>query len=357
MVRYIRRLRARSFGCLKDATVELTPLHAFIGPNDSGKSTLLEAAGLVVDLATHSSQRRGSIPQYQNKLDLIQSSQSEIEIWTMENVSYRICNPKMRLTEEIRINGQPFRSYARNPTADTRLDLGTILPEDYNPERYSLTGSWLVRFEPDRMHEPSSLIPDKRAISFEDERGKGLAGVYDAIRNQSDDTFEAISRELPKLFPTVKHLRMFNVSTTMKVLGIELLDGTLVPSDRMSEGMLFWLGFAAIRALGPPSLLLVEEPENGLHPARIAEVVRVLRDVSQSSQVLIATHSPLVVNELEPEEVTLVTRDAVQGTIVHPIKDTPNFTDRSKIFALGELWLSYANGDDEAPLLSGEDDG
>lgn len=32
--------------------------------------------------------------------------------------------------------------------------------------------------------------------------------------------------------------------------------------------------------------------------------------------------------------------------------DTPNFAERSKVYALGELWLSYANGDDEGPLLA-----
>lgn len=35
--------RAINYACLKDVKVSLTPLHAFIGPNDSGKSTLLRA--------------------------------------------------------------------------------------------------------------------------------------------------------------------------------------------------------------------------------------------------------------------------------------------------------------------------
>jgi hypothetical protein len=35
------------------------------------------------------------------------------------------------------------------------------------------------------------------------------------------------------------------------------------------------------------------------------------------------------------------------------LKDTPGFADRSKVYALGELWLSYSDGKDEAPLLQG----
>jgi hypothetical protein len=68
--------------------------------------------------------------------------------------------------------------------------------------------------------------------------------------------------------------------------------------------------------------------------------------------VLIATHSPLVINELKPEEVTVVTRSRGAGSIFTPLPETPNFAERSKVYALGELWLSYANGVDEQPLLS-----
>ena len=55
---------------------------------------------------------------------------------------------------------------------------------------------------------------------------------------------------------------------------------------------------------------------------------------------------------MKPGEVTVVTRDET-GTHCKPIGETPGFADRFKVYALGELWLSYANGKDEAPLLKG----
>jgi hypothetical protein len=48
---YIEKLRIQSYGCIKDAELKLTPLHALIGPNDSGKSTVLRALRTVVQLA------------------------------------------------------------------------------------------------------------------------------------------------------------------------------------------------------------------------------------------------------------------------------------------------------------------
>jgi hypothetical protein len=58
-----------------------------------------------------------------------------------------------------------------------------------------------------------------------------------------------------------------------------------------------------------------------------------------------------VVNELSGDEVTVVTRDLHRGTEVRRLSQTPNFEERSKVYAPGELWLSYANGTDEKDLL------
>src|SRR5207253_2222170 len=79
-----------------------------------------------------------------------------------------------------------------------------------------------------------------------------------------------------------------------KAMGVKLADNTYVPAELMSEGLLYYLAFAILPYLEPTPILLIEEPENGLHPARIVEVMRILRAISEKTQILIATHSPLV---------------------------------------------------------------
>jgi predicted ATPase len=127
----------------------------------------------------------------------------------------------------------------------------------------------------------------------------------------------------------------------------------LVRAEALSEGLLYFLAFTALQHLEGSSLFLVEEPENGLHPARIAEVMAILREISKTSQVIIATHSPLVVNELKGNEVSVVTRDPEEGTEVRLLKDVPGFDDASKIYQPGEFWVSYCDGNREEPLLAG----
>jgi ABC-type uncharacterized transport system ATPase subunit len=152
-------------------------------------------------------------------------------------------------------------------------------------------------------------------------------------------------------FPSVKGIWLPTSTDSKKALGVILNDGTRVHADVMSEGLLYWLAFAVLPYVDLTAILLIEEPENGLHPSRIAEVMQVLRAVSSHMQVILATHSPLVINELQPEEVTILTRDAKTGTRATRMDRTTHFQQRQQVYALGELWLSFADGTSETALV------
>jgi predicted ATPase len=215
----------------------------------------------------------------------------------------------------------------------------------------------MVRLDTQELERPSALIPSGHALRLEG-RGANIAGLYDALRDRDFNRFAAISKQMTDYFPTVKTLGLRATDQTQKVLAITLTDGTEVLSPEMSDGQLYYLAFAILGELQRPAIYLVEEPENGLHPSRIADIVKMLRTIGEDQahpvQGSMATHSPLVVNELRPEEVTVVTRDPKDGTKLRPLRETPHFEERSKVYALGELWLAYADGTSEAALFDNE---
>ena len=127
-------------------------VHAFIGPNDSGKSTILRAVGTLSSLANKHS-RDGSLP----------------------------------VTSE-------FNLAARTPAGNYDAGLtnnGWTIPVAPAPVAAALRAR-LLRLDPDELRQPSPLIPDNGAIDFANERGRGLPGVYDAIVNRGDDSFTRI---------------------------------------------------------------------------------------------------------------------------------------------------------------------
>lgn len=351
---FIKRLEVSNYGCLRDVKVDLTRLHAFIGPNDSGKSTILRA---VRSLSRIMSVAAKDSPPDELEFDMgleLERSPRLVVDYGNERFEVRIDNRAFRialLKDGSEIAAQGTATLPKRGLFSGGGSGSQQFHSDPTLVRVLRADARMVRFDPDALREPSTLIPESDRLRLRDERGRGLPGVYDAILNRGDDAFQTIVENVRQRFPTIKNLRLKVVSSSEKVLEVELTTGQRVPAPFMSEGLLYYLAFAAIRYLEPTSVLLVEEPENGLHPVRVQEVMSILREISEHSQVLIATHSPLVVNELQPEEVSVVVREESAGTQVRRIFDTPNFVERTKIYSLGELWLSYANGTNEEPLF------
>jgi predicted ATPase len=320
----ITHFEAKAYGPIKHATCELSPVHAFIGPNDSGKSSLLRALVTAVNSAV------GKAPQY-----LIGAPELSI------------ASGSTKITISLLSGHVMSFDGVNNRMGNVTLQMARAVGIEH--------GARLVRFDADALREPSPLTTEEEAFAYVDGRGTGLPGVYDLLHNRNEHILEKLSDEMRALFPTVKRLRLLTVGPAQKRVAVDLQDGTTVGAEALSEGMLYYLAFAALRYLKQASLIAVEEPETGLHPARIGELMRIFRDISKSgTQVVIATHSPFVVNELQPHEVSVVTRTVAAGTQVKLISQTPNLEKRSKVYSLGELWVSYANGVDEAPLLNGD---
>jgi hypothetical protein len=217
---------------------------------------------------------------------------------------------------------------------DSQVNHGAQFPRSVPHLFPSLAGSMLFRLEPDSLRQPTNLIPDGAPLRFMNSLGLGLPTIYDAIVTRDLPAYMALNDDLRRLFPAVKSIRLKNHSQSQKAFGVHLQTGASVGADFMSEGMLYFLAYAALRYLDPHAVILIEEPENGLHPSRVHDVMNILKEISKTTQVVIATHSPLVINELQPDEVTVVTRDATKGTQLTPIKDTPRFEERSKVYAL-----------------------
>lgn len=357
-LRYVRSLTATNFGCLKHVQIDLGRFHAIIGPNDSGKSTILRAIRTGVQLSGGCF--TGGLPGLAptavcRPFDPGTHKEAVVEIGFSDGADFRAVLREDTVEESVRApGGDEFPS----PHARKLWDPPSLIAGLDGPSQVlrGTAAPRLMRLDFDALRAPSRLIPSSRPIDISDERGDGIAGVFDALMIRTIDGFLEIRESVKRFFPTVKSIGIRNVeqpgdsSAVLKVLEIELHDGTRVPADFVSQGMLYYMAFSALRFLAPAFVLLVEEPENGFHPARIKDVMAVLRAVSQTTQVILTTHSPLVINEMLPDEVSVVWRDAACTTRAMPIAKTPNFEERSKVYALGELWLSYADGRDERTL-------
>jgi predicted ATPase len=112
----------------------------------------------------------------------------------------------------------------------------------------------------------------------------------------------------------------------------------------MSDGTLRVLGcLAALYSPASPPLICFEEPENYVHPRLLELMVNLLKGASEKTQVLINTHSPYLVDFLDPGDLFIV--EKVNGeTQVKRAEDKKGIKEALKTLGLGEMWYSGGLG-------------
>ena len=108
--------------------------------------------------------------------------------------------------------------------------------------------------------------------------------------------------------------------------------------------MLFFLALA--HHPSPPNLILVEEPENGVHPKRLSEIVDLLRAISKGehgggSQIILTTHSPYLLDSISLDtDQVLVFRREPDGRRSAQAVDAEGIKVFLDEFKLGEVWFN-----------------
>lgn len=114
-----------------------------------------------------------------------------------------------------------------------------------------------------------------------------------------------------------------------------------VPATRLSDGTLRYLYLLALLCdPSPPALVCLEEPELGLHPDILPGMARLLREASERCQLIVTTHSDVIVDALTetPESIVVCEKHEGQTTMRRLRKDDlEHWLDR---YRLGELWSS-----------------
>jgi predicted ATPase len=106
---------------------------------------------------------------------------------------------------------------------------------------------------------------------------------------------------------------------------------------QLSDGTIRFICLAAaLLQPEPPSTVVIDEPELGLHPFALEVLAGMIRDASNRTQLIVSTQSASLLNFFEPEEVIVV--DRVDGSSRFRRLDPESLAVWTKDFSLGELW-------------------
>lgn len=174
--------------------------------------------------------------------------------------------------------------------------------------------SWRVYYvEPDRMRNEIGV----QSAEDPGRSGELLAPYYYFLQEKHRPTLKGIVRNLREIVPGVEDLRVDVREGNLEMVSIAR-GGAEYPARLLSEGTLRLMCILGIAvAPSPPAVVVYEEPENGVNPARLELIARILRNAvdvrHHGMQFLLTTHSALVC-DLLPEHLVTCRWDPESGT-------------------------------------------
>lgn len=167
--------------------------------------------------------------------------------------------------------------------------------------------SWkLLQLNPEDLRQPT------RKNSFDEDKitssGKNLAAALYRIKQDDEYKLIEISRTLNNILPNVTEVNVYDDKANRQfIIKIKGDDGIEFSSRVLSEGTLRLLALSVLLYDNKHTgLLCFEEPENGVHPCRIKDIAKLLKDLTVDfenpemllRQVIVNTHSSVLVGEL-----------------------------------------------------------
>ena len=374
LIRRIRQTNLLSFGPDSEE-IELKRLNVLIGPNGSGKSNLLEGIGLLRsaprDLAAPIREgggihdwiwqgKPGSIAVIRAIVENPQGSQPLLYQLTLAERGQRFELGSEAIEDEsFAERGQVYYGQLgreasiykdgirRNLRPEEVKPDQSILAQRKDPDHYpelTYLGEALSRI---RIYREWSLgrdsplrLPQKADLpnDFLQEDGKNLALVLNSFQGKP-----AVKRRvLDALRKLYEGITDFYFSIEGSTIQLFLQEGDVViPATRLSDGTLRYLCLLSILCHPqPPPLICIEEPELGLHPDILPTVSKLLLEASERSQLIVTTHSDMLVDALTNDWWSIVVCEKHDGQTVMRRLDEEKMAAWLDEYRLGELWSS-----------------
>lgn len=161
-------------------------------------------------------------------------------------------------------------------------------------------------FDPKMPKKPSPL---SGRVSLEPD-GSNLAIVLRALL-QDRGRQDALVRILRDALPFVDDLRIVKPSDSSLQVALKerFSEPHYIPSSFLSDGTIHLVALVVALYFQKAAVTIIEEPERHVHPHLISKVVAMLKDTSQSKQVIVTTHNPEVVKNVDLEDILLMDRN------------------------------------------------
>lgn len=196
-------------------------------------------------------------------------------------------------------------------------------------------------------HDTSASSPMKRMADLHDNEylrpdGSNLSAFLYFLREKHEESYGLIRRAVQRVAPFFddfllrpQRLNPGKIQLEWRHKGTE----AYFAASSLSDGTLRFIGLATL-FLQPqslrPSVILVDEPELGLHPYAITLLASLVKQASVGTQIILSTQSPLLLDHFRPEDVLVA--DRVDGSTQLTRLESARLEKWLERYSLGQLW-------------------
>lgn len=357
-MRILQRLKISNFKSIRSQELTLHPLNVFIGGNGSGKSNLIGVFRFLKEivnrnLAAYTQVKGGadSLLHYGRK----RSPEMEIFVEFGEGRFANKYEVKLSGTEEdtlfIRFETAYYHDKVKYPDKPYDMPVGSSRSEsrliDLKNEHqcYAQILHDLELYRVYHFHDTSDTAPAKNTSDINDNQffkpqADNLAAFLYYLQQQKPHSFSLIQDTVRQIAPFFDKFQLAPSRLNPSKIRLEWSErgsDAYFNASSLSDGTLRFICLCVL-LLQPdlPPMILIDEPELGLHPAAITVLASMLESAATKTQVIVATQSVTLVNQFSPENVWTV--DRIDGQSVFKQLNSADRSDWLEDYALGELW-------------------
>lgn len=327
----LKSVQFKNFKVLRDATLPLSRFTLIVGPNGSGKSTALQAI-------EGASRKRGIHFQSFASAGLLSENETVIEVilhWAA---------PHEGVTTVANWTSQDISTVTHQKISRR----GVLSKNEEQQIRAKLERIKILTLDAGSVAAPAHLQPKAEF----DQHGSCLAGIFDRLRDEEPERFEALNDEVGRWFPEFDRILFDTPAQGQRAFLLRTRkDHHKIPAASLSQGTLLAL---AILTLGyfhdSPLIVGLEEPDRGIHPRLLRQIQDALYRLSYPEnfgekrdpvQVIATTHSPYFLDLYKdhPEEVVIAQRTP-DGACFERLSEQPHIIEILGDAPLGEVWYS-----------------
>jgi predicted ATPase len=329
----IESIEFTNFKALRNTTLPLAPFTLLLGPNGSGKTSVLQALQAIAAGGMAWSPSLVSVTA--------EDRNAKVEI-----------KLRVRFNRRLVVASQQWMSNSQVARQFTYED-GTVLQQS----EAGILLQWLARMQ--IFNLDFSAISNPVAVNAGaslQSSGAGLAAVLDDLRDNQPERWASLLSELREWLPEYDYVQFDKPQLGSKAIKLRTKrGGHSIPAKDLSQGTLIALALLTLAYLpNPPSLVALEEIDRGLHPRLLRHLQDALYRLSYPEscgetrppiQVIATSHSPYLLDLYRdhPEEVVLAEKEGLEVKMKR-LSDIEYFQEILGESPLRELWYSGVLG-------------